>query len=116
MKKFSRKKLKSYKSGSRKWFLVIMVFFISTLAAFVPPLVSVWIFGASTPLVILSGVEYVSIISIAISAYFGANVFQKNVEYGNGVYPNYNNIGYVEESNVHLQNVTIQQEDEGKEA
>lgn len=81
------KKNKSYdKTKSRKWNLVLLVFWMSALALLAPPLLSVWVFGAKAPLVILSGTEFVSLITLAVSAYFGANVFQRHVELKNGVY------------------------------
>ena len=65
---------------SRKWKLVVLVVILATIGAFLPPLVSVWLFGAEKPLVILSGVEWVSTISLIVAAYFGANVWQKIVQ------------------------------------
>jgi len=67
------------KVRSRKWVLVLLVLSISTIGTFIPPLLSAWVFKAPTPLFILSGVEYVSLITLIISAYFGANVLQKHV-------------------------------------
>jgi predicted Na+-dependent transporter len=65
---------------SRKWKLVLLVVILATLGAFLPPLVSAWLFGAEKPLVILSGTEWVSVVTLSVSAYFGANVWQKHVE------------------------------------
>lgn len=65
---------------SRKWFLTLLITGIATLAAFAPPLLSMWLFGADEPLVILSGVEWVSVITLVCSGYFTSNVFQKKVE------------------------------------
>ncbi len=65
---------------SRKWKLILMVVIFATIGAFLPPLISAWLFGADKPLIILSGTEWVSIITISVGAYFGANVWQKHVE------------------------------------
>lgn len=67
---------KAYRS--RKWILVLMVVFLATVGTFIPPIVSV-LFGVS-PLVILSGTEFVSLITLIVSAYYGANVFSKRVD------------------------------------
>jgi hypothetical protein len=68
------------KTQSRKWKLVLLVVSLVTVGAFIPPMVSMWIFGALKPLVIVSGTEFVSILTLVVSAYFGANVWQKHVE------------------------------------
>lgn len=65
---------------SRKWKLVLLVVMLATVGAFLPPLISAWLLGAEKPLVILSGTEWVSVITLSVSAYFGANVWQKHVE------------------------------------
>lgn len=65
---------------SRKWKLVLLVVILATIGAFLPPLASVWLLGVEKPLVILSGTEWVSVITLSVSAYFGANVWQKHVE------------------------------------
>lgn len=79
-KRTSKYNIKNSNKGSRKWALVLSVFWISTLMLLVPPLLSVWLFGAEKPMIILTGVEYVSLVSLSVGSYFGANVFQKNVE------------------------------------
>ena len=66
------------KRQSRKWDLVLLVFFTAVIAVMVPPLVSVWVFG-KPPLIVLSGTEFVSLITLIVSTYFGANVLQKNI-------------------------------------
>ena len=65
---------------SRKWFLVLSVFIITTLGVFLPPIISAWLFKAATPLVILTGAEYVSVVTLVVSAYFAGNIWQKKVE------------------------------------
>lgn len=74
----SRNKGQEYKS--RKWFLVLLIVSIATIGTFVPPMISAWVFGEPKPLIILSGTEWVSVISMIVSAYIAGNVFQKHVE------------------------------------
>lgn len=64
---------------SRKWKLVLLIICLATIGSFIPPLISVWLFGAKSPLIILSGTEWVSVVTLGISAYFGANVWEKHV-------------------------------------
>ena len=77
---------------SRKWLLVLFVFWTSFAAFLLPPLISVWLMGAKTPFIIMSASEFVTLTTLAISAYFGANVFQKHIEIKNGVTTLENNI------------------------
>jgi len=65
---------------SRKWKLVLLVVILATIGAFLPPLISAWLLGAEKPMVLLSGTEWVSVITLSVSAYFGANVWQKHVK------------------------------------
>jgi len=65
---------------SRKWKLVLLVVILATIGAFLPPLISAWLLGAAKPLVILTGTEWVSIVTLSVSAYFGANVWEKHVQ------------------------------------
>jgi Na+-driven multidrug efflux pump len=65
---------------SRKWLLVLIIIGISTIGTFLPPIISAWVFGEPKPLVILSGTEWVSVISLVVGAYITGNVFQKHVE------------------------------------
>lgn len=67
------------KTNSRKWKLVLLILLIATVGTFVPPLLSAWVFGASAPLFILTGGNFVTLITLLVSAYFGANVWQKHV-------------------------------------
>lgn len=76
-----KKSNEEYKrTQSRKWKLVLLVILLVALGAFIPPTISMWIFKASKPLVIVSGTELVSLFTLVVSAYFGANVWQKHVE------------------------------------
>jgi len=65
---------------SKKWRLVLLVVLMASLGTIVPPILSLWLFKAATPLVIISGTEYVSLLTLIVSAYFGANVWQKQVQ------------------------------------
>jgi hypothetical protein len=65
------------KYRSRKWYLTLLIIAICTIGTFVPPILSVWVLDEKTPLVILSGSEYVTLITLIISVYFGANVWEK---------------------------------------
>ena len=65
---------------NRKWHLALIVVVIATLALLVPPLCSVWFFKAKQPLTILGGTEYVTLLCLVISSYFGSNVMQRHIE------------------------------------
>jgi len=65
------------KLQSRKFHLVFTALILLTLLTAVPPMVSAWIFGALKPLVIITGSEFVSALSIIFASYFAANVIQK---------------------------------------
>jgi len=81
--KYNGKEYKKYQS--RKWQLVMLVIILATLGAFVPPLLSAWVFKAKSALFLLSGTEWVSVITLVVSAYFGANVWQKKIEQNGGL-------------------------------
>jgi len=68
------------KTQSRKWRLVIYILVLATLGVFLPPLLSVWLFSTTEPIVILTGGHFVTLVTLIVSAYFGANVWQKHVE------------------------------------
>lgn len=95
------------KSKSRKWSLVLLVFWVSVILVSIPPLVSSWIFKMASPVIILTGTEFTSLLTLIVSGYMGFNVFQKHVETKNGKVQNSG------ESNVVNSN---ENEDDGKEA
>ena len=64
---------------SRKWKLVLLIILISVIGTFIPPILSQWVFKDNTTLVILTGGNFVTLISLVVSAYFGFNVWQKKV-------------------------------------
>lgn len=68
------------KNQSRKWRLVLLVIILATLGTFVPPLISLWVLKAKEALFLISGAEWVSVITLVVSAYFGINVWQKKIE------------------------------------
>ena len=68
---------------SRKWILVLLVLVIATLGTFIPPIISMWR-NQAEPLQVLTGGNFVTIISIVLSAYFGFNVLEKRVCGGGG--------------------------------
>ena len=68
------KQLKS-KLQSRKFWLVVSAFVVLTLLVAAPPLVGLWVLGK--PIVVLTGSEYISGLSVVVSAYFAANSWQK---------------------------------------
>lgn len=67
------------KANSRKWKLVLLILLVATIGTFIPPLLSAWVFSASSPLFILTGGNFVTLVTLIVSAYFGANVWQKHV-------------------------------------
>ena len=102
---------KNKEPPSRKWRLTLLILVLATVGAFVPPLLSAWLFGAVKPLVILSGAEWVSVVSLVAGAYCSTNVWQKHVE--KGVVPTQKVVDLMEESAVgHVDD----SEDKGKEA
>jgi len=68
------------KRGSRKWILTLLIIALTSIGVFLPPMISVFVFKMVAPLIILSGTEYVSVITLVVSAYYGANVWQKHIE------------------------------------
>lgn len=67
------------KNNSRKWKLVLLILLIATIGTFIPPILSVWFLKMSSPLVILTGGHFVTLTTLVISAYLGANVTQKHL-------------------------------------
>lgn len=67
------------KNSSRKYRFIIYVFLAATVMCLFPPLISVLVFKLPTPLVVLGGGEWVTVISMLGGFYFGANVIQKRL-------------------------------------
>lgn len=65
---------------SRKWRLALLAIFLATLGAFLPPAISLWVFESYKPLIILSGTEWVSVVTLVVGLYIGGNVYQKHIE------------------------------------
>lgn len=75
---------------SRKLALLYIVIVLATLGAFVPPIIT-WILNLcgknAPPFEILGSTEWVSMISLVVSTYFGSNVWEKHVAISNGIAP-----------------------------
>lgn len=69
----------SNRIASRKYILTILIFLAGTLLCGLPPLLSVFIYNCSPALVVLSGTEWVTVITMLCGFYFGANVAQKKL-------------------------------------
>ena len=79
MKKSRSKDSITTRMASRKYILTILIFLAGTLLCGLPPILSVFVFHHQTALVILSGTEWVTVISMLCGFYFGANVAQKKL-------------------------------------
>jgi len=69
----------SNRVASRKYILTIIIFLAGTLLCGLPPLLSIFIYGCPTALVILSGAEWVTITTMLCGFYFGANLVQRKI-------------------------------------
>ena len=76
---------KDNRTNSRKYKLTLYAFIAATIIVLFPPLISAFMFKALTPLVILTGTEYITLISMVFGTYFGANVWQAKLLGGNQV-------------------------------
>lgn len=65
--------------SSRKYLLAILIFAVATLLCGLPPTLSIFVFKNTTPLIILTGSEWVAVVSMIGAFYFGANVTQKTL-------------------------------------
>ena len=95
---------------SRKWRLVLFIVLLASVACFLPPIISVW-FLKQPALILLTGAEYCSLITLVVSAYFGVNVWQKHVERG---YINYDNENVNEEEIEDEEENNCNEEEENK--
>jgi hypothetical protein len=66
---------------SKKYTLALLIFFAATIMCFVPPVVSALVLKV-TPLIVITGSEWVSVISMIGAFYFAANVVQKQIQKG----------------------------------
>lgn len=75
---------------SRKLSLLYIVIVLATVGAFAPPIIS-WVLALygknSPPFEILGSTEWVSMISLVVTTYFGSNVWEKHVAISNGIAP-----------------------------
>ena len=69
----------SNRIASRKYILTILIFLAGTLLCGLPPLLSVFVYSCPTTLIVLSGAEWVTVITMLCGFYFGANVVQKKL-------------------------------------
>lgn len=65
---------------SRKYKITLLIFFTTSLICALPPCLSVFIFKATAPLIIISGAEYITILTTLIGIYFSANVYEKKIK------------------------------------
>jgi hypothetical protein len=77
MSKTSAEKLSKTPAG-RKYALAIMIFIAATLLCAITPTISVFVYKTA-PLVLLTGSEWVTVISMLGAFYFSANVAQKKI-------------------------------------
>lgn len=71
IKKFSKS------PAGRKYGLAIMIFIAATILCAVPPCISIFVYKIQMPLILLSGSEWVTVMSMIGAFYFSANVAQK---------------------------------------
>jgi hypothetical protein len=78
------------KTKSRKLSLLYIVIILATVGTFIPPIVS-WALALCgkniPPFEILGSTEWVSMISLVVTTYFGSNVWEKHVAISNGIAP-----------------------------
>lgn len=65
-------------ADSRKYTFAFLIFITATLMCVLPPTISSWLLKKE-PLIILSGTEWISVVSLVGGFYFGANVWQKKI-------------------------------------
>lgn len=96
---------------SRKLFILYIVLIFSTFVAFAPP-ITVWIFTVCRkqvpPLMLLTSTEWVSIITLVVSTYFGSNVWEKHVALSNRVNPQDLDRAVMQANNANGQQVNVQ--------
>lgn len=78
IQKLKEKEKPAEKNKSRKYRFILLVFIAATLMCAIPPILAVFVFKIP-PLVILSGGEWITIMSMLGGFYFGANVIQKKL-------------------------------------
>lgn len=78
IKNYIKTKLTDTRTSSRKYKLVLLIFFAATIMCLFPPIISVFVFKVA-PITILTGSEWISVMSLISGLYFGANVIQKKI-------------------------------------
>ena len=75
--------LKLFKSDnkydSRKYKITLLIFLTTSLICVLPPCLSIFLFKSTAPIIILSGAEYVTILTTLMGIYFSANVYEKKI-------------------------------------
>jgi len=66
------------KTPSRKYKLILMIFFAATLMCTIPPILSVFVFKIKA-LVLLSGTQWVALMTTLVGFYYTSNVIQKKI-------------------------------------
>lgn len=64
---------------SRKYKITLLIFITTSLLCILPPCLSIFLFKTATPLIVLSGAEYVTILTTLMGIYFSANVYEKKI-------------------------------------
>jgi len=72
-------KMNDTKTSSRKYKLILLIFLAATLMCAIPPMFSQFIFKTSETLIILSGTEWVTVMSMLSGFYLTSNVVQKQI-------------------------------------
>jgi len=76
-------KMSDTRTSSRKYKLILLIFLAATFMCVLPPVLSVFVFKTEV-LIILSGTQWVTVMSMISGFYFGANVIQKQITKADG--------------------------------
>lgn len=64
---------------SRKYKITLLIFITTSLLCALPPCLSIFLFKTTAPLIVLSGAEYVTVLTTLMGIYFSANVYEKKI-------------------------------------
>lgn len=104
--------------ASRKWKLTLLIVILAAVGTFIPPILSL-ILHLEKALVILTGTEFISLISITAGVYIAGNVAQKGVEGRQSFYADNSGVLTLQKKSVlssGVQEVTIEEGDANKQA
>lgn len=76
---YFKNKLTDTKKSSRKYKLIFFTLIIATLMCVLPPILSDFVFKTDETLFILSGTQWVTIVTTLIAFYYTSNVVQKKI-------------------------------------